>query len=149
MVVRSENSLDMNEDQSHLNSLSIAHYVIGGIMVLLSCLPLIHVAIGISFIVGENRAFSPEQKPPEFFGWMFFLVGLCFFIFAQAVSISIIVSGRFLRRRENYLFSFILACMACLFVPFGTILGVFTIIVLSRESVKELYKEQKRLNQAA
>jgi hypothetical protein len=27
----------------------------------------------------------------------------------------------------------------CLFMPFGTILGVFTIIILSRESVQRLY----------
>jgi hypothetical protein len=32
-----------------------------------------------------------------------------------------------------------MACIECLFLPFGTILGVFTIIVLSRESVKELF----------
>ena len=28
-----------------------------------------------------------------------------------------------------------MACIECLFIPFGTILGVFTIVVLSRESV--------------
>jgi hypothetical protein len=32
-----------------------------------------------------------------------------------------------------------MACIECLFLPFGTILGVFTIIVLSRESVKALF----------
>jgi hypothetical protein len=32
-----------------------------------------------------------------------------------------------------------MACILCLFTPLGTILGVFTIIVLSRQSVKELY----------
>jgi hypothetical protein len=32
-----------------------------------------------------------------------------------------------------------MACIECLFIPFGTILGVFTIIVLSRESVKTLF----------
>jgi len=33
----------------------------------------------------------------------------------------------------------VLACIACAFMPFGTVLGIFTIIVLSRESVKEIY----------
>lgn len=140
----------MNEDHSHLNSLSIAHYVVGGAMVLFSCIPLIHTAIGLSFILGgEESAAHPEQGPPRLFGWMFFLLGLCFFLLGQAVSIAIIASGRFLRRRENYMFSFVLACIACFFVPVGTILGVFTIIVLSRDSVKELYKEQKKLTQSA
>jgi hypothetical protein len=33
----------------------------------------------------------------------------------------------------------VMACIECLFVPFGTILGVFTIVVLSRESVSVLF----------
>jgi hypothetical protein len=32
-----------------------------------------------------------------------------------------------------------MACIECLFLPFGTILGIFTIIVLSRESVKTFF----------
>jgi amino acid permease len=73
------------------------------------------------------------------FGWMFAVMGLLFFIFWQAISISVIVSGRFLKQRKNYLFSFILACLACAAFPFGTILGVCTIIVLSRPAAKALY----------
>jgi hypothetical protein len=30
-----------------------------------------------------------------------------------------------------------IACIECFFIPFGTILGVFTSVMLSRESVKE------------
>lgn len=32
-----------------------------------------------------------------------------------------------------------MAAILCMFIPFGTILGVFTLIVLSRESVRQLY----------
>jgi len=39
----------------------------------------------------------------------------------------------------GYWFSFVVACVECLFIPFGVVLGAFTIIVLSRRSVKELY----------
>jgi hypothetical protein len=34
-----------------------------------------------------------------------------------------------------------MACVACLSVPLGTVLGVFTIIVLMRPSVKALFAE--------
>jgi hypothetical protein len=34
-----------------------------------------------------------------------------------------------------------MAGFACLFMPFGTLLGVFTIIVLQRDSVRRLYGE--------
>jgi hypothetical protein len=42
-------------------------------------------------------------------------------------------------KHTRYWFALTMACIECLFIPFGTILGVFTIIVLSRESVKELF----------
>jgi len=48
-------------------------------------------------------------------------------------------AGRSLSRRKHYWFAFVVGCIECIFVPFGTILGVFTIIVLSRESVKTLF----------
>ncbi|PYI82572.1 MAG: hypothetical protein DMF09_14100 [Verrucomicrobia bacterium] len=48
-------------------------------------------------------------------------------------------AGRSLSRRKHYWFAFVVACIECIFIPFGTILGVFTIIVLSRESVKTLF----------
>ncbi len=31
---------------------------------------------------------------------------------------------------------------SCVFIPFGTILGVFTIIVLSRPTVKEVFEQK-------
>jgi hypothetical protein len=32
-----------------------------------------------------------------------------------------------------------MACIECMFMPFGTVLGVFTIIVFIRQSVKALF----------
>jgi hypothetical protein len=34
-----------------------------------------------------------------------------------------------------------MAGINCIFIPIGTVLGVFTIIVLTRDSVKELFGE--------
>ena len=131
----------MNTDETHLNQLAIAHYAVGGFMALFACFPLIHLGLGLAMIMGGGETFLDQsgEAPPELVGWIFFIIGLLCFLFGQAVSISVIISGRFLKRRKHYLFSFILACIACTFVPFGTVLGVFTILVLSRESVKEIY----------
>ena len=38
------------------------------------------------------------------------------------------------------MYCLVMAGIECLFMPFGTVLGVFTIIVLMRESVKEMFK---------
>lgn len=130
----------MDENESHLNNLAVAHYAVGALMSLFACLPLFHMAIGLAMVFGDETFFGEsEPPPPEFFGWMFFGMGLLFFLFGQAIAISVIISGRFLKKRKNYMFTFIFACIACAIFPFGTLLGVFTIIVLSKEPVKRMY----------
>lgn len=130
----------MSKDEEHLHLLSIFHYVVGGLGSLFACMPLIHMGLGFLFI------FAPEQitqntgeSPPQFIGWLFFLIGLVFFLAGQCMALAIIISGRFIAKRKNYLYSFVVGCIECAFFPFGTVLGVFTLIVLSRESVKEVY----------
>jgi hypothetical protein len=53
------------------------------------------------------------------------------------------LQATFENRGEKSGFSFILACIECLSMPFGTILGVFTIIILSKDSVKALYENKQ------
>lgn len=50
-----------------------------------------------------------------------------------------VLSGFFLLQKRNRLFSLIIGGLNCLQIPFGTALGVFTILVLSRDSVRQLY----------
>ena len=81
---------------------------------------------------------SGEGPPPQFLGWFFIAFGATFFLVGLTMAILILMSGRSIARRRRYWFAFVIACIECLFMPFGTALGVFTIIVLSRESVKKL-----------
>ena len=53
------------------------------------------------------------------------------------------LAGRYLSQQRHYTFCLVMAAVACMFMPFGTVLGVFTIIVLVRESVKELFAQGK------
>lgn len=134
----------MSEDESHLNGLAVAHYAVGGVLALFACLPLIHTFLGLALILGvgdmqASMAEGPGGPPPVWFGWLFFLMGFSFFLGGQALAVSVILSGRFLKQQRRYWFSFVVACIACAFMPFGTVLGVLTIIVLSRESVKVRY----------
>ena len=43
------------------------------------------------------------------------------------------------RPAQTLHFVFVVACCECLFMPFGTVLGVFTIVLLSRDSVKNAF----------
>jgi hypothetical protein len=77
--------------------------------------------------------------PPEFLSWIFAVVGSLLFLLGIAIAICILIAGRCLSRNKHYAFALVIACIECLFIPSGTILGVFTIIALSRESLKTLF----------
>ena len=128
-------------DEQHLTLLTIFHYVVGGMGVLFSCFPLIHVALGI-FMLNEPKLFGdePAQQPPPVVGWMFAGMGATIFVIGQVLSIGILIAARSLQRRVRYNFAFVMACIECILMPIGTVLGVFTILVLSRPSVKSLFE---------
>ena len=83
-----------------------------------------------------------QQPPPAILGLIFIVLGALFFLAGLAMATCILVAGRSIARQRRYWFAFIVACIECLFIPFGTILGVFTVIVLSRESVKNLFSQR-------
>lgn len=60
-----------------------------------------------------------------------------------AGAICTFISGRLLAKRRKRMFSFVMAALLCMFMPFGTVLGIFTIMVLSRESVQRLYERNR------
>src|SRR5438067_10067177 len=124
------------QEEQHLQLLAIFHYIVGGLAALFACLPLIHLTIDLVMVFG---GFSGSQAPPAFVGWLFIILGGGFFLVGQSLAICIIIAGRFLAQRKRYLFVFVVACCECVFMPFGTVLGVFTIVLLSRESVKSAF----------
>ena len=131
----------MNQDREHLRLLAIFHYIVGGLAALFSFFPLLYTTVGAIFIFVERHGTPKpgEELPPEFIGWIFAVIGSLLFLLGIAIAICILIVGRSLAKPTRYWFAFIMACIECLFIPFGTILGVFTIIVLSRESVKTLF----------
>jgi hypothetical protein len=131
----------MNRDEEHLQLLAIFHYVVAGVAALFSFLPLLYTTVGaiLIFAARHGMAKPGEDLPPEFLGWIFAVLGALLFLIGIAMAICILIAGRSLALRKRYSFAFVMACIECLFIPFGTILGVFTIVVLSRESVKALF----------
>lgn len=128
----------MNQDADHLRLLSIFHFVVAGIVGLFSLFPLIHVAFGIAMLFGGFDE-AKGGSPPPFLGWLFIVFPLFFIATGLAISFCIALAGFKLKRRSSHLYCLVIACIECLFMPFGTVLGVFTIIVLVRPSVKLLF----------
>ena len=140
-VVPSARPVDGADDESHLRALAIAHYVCAGLTALCALFALIYVGMCL-FMALSPESFdngSAGDPPPAFLGWFFVLFGGVFLLMGEALALCIFLSGRWLSKGRRYWFSFVVACIACTIMPFGTVLGVFTIIVLSRDSVKRRY----------
>jgi hypothetical protein len=131
----------MNQDKEQLQLLAIFHYVVAGLGALCSFFPLLYTTIGVIFIFAARHGTAKpgEDLPPEFLGWIFAVLGSLLFLMGIAMAICILIAGRSLALRKRYSFAFVMACIECFFIPFGTILGVFTIVVLSRESIRALF----------
>jgi hypothetical protein len=133
----------MRQDREHLRILSICHYVYAGLHGLLSLLPGFYIFIGVMMLnmpttTGPGGV-SASSAPPPFIGW--FMIALGGFLMTLGLTLSILtaVAGFNLARYRRRTFCFVVACINCINVPLGTVLGVFTIIVLVRPSVKDLF----------
>lgn len=130
----------MTQDEEHLKYLAIGHYAVGGLGALFGLFPLLHVIVGLFMASG---AFEGDgQGPPVAVGLMFVVIGLTLIAFLEVCAVGVILSGRFIGQKKNYLYSLVVGGVLCIFFPVGTVLGVLTILVLSKDSVKDLYGRQ-------
>jgi len=128
-------------DEDHLNLLSIFHFVSAGLALLGIMFLMLHFAL--MHFMFTNPAMWQNQKggpPPAQFFIIFIFIYVAGGIWLMASAILNVMSGLFLHARKYRTFSLIIAGINCVHVPLGTVLGVFTIIVLVREPVRQLYE---------
>ncbi|MBI1177162.1 hypothetical protein GC207_06945 [bacterium] len=133
-----------NQDVANLNLLAVFHFVVGGLGFVCACIPLIHLAIGIAIIVAPDRVFKNSEPAPVLVGYLFVIVATLFILVGWTAAIFTAVSGWMIKKRRRRMFSFVMGAVLCIFFPFGTVLGVFTLILLNKESVKALYDGERR-----
>jgi hypothetical protein len=145
-------------DLSHLRTLAICHYVWGGLIIAISSFFLLYVFVGFLMASGTiplstapaatapstqfQSAPTPGPAPvsPRFVGFIMAGIGGGVVALGWTLGILTIFSGRALARQRRRTFSMVIAGINCASVPVGTLLGVFTLIVLCRPSVRAMYK---------
>jgi len=126
-----------DDNEQHLRLLAIFHYVVAALTAIVALIPLIHVTIG-WFLLHAPPPHNGEAPPP-FVGWLFIIVGSVFIVAGESFAVCVFAAGRCIQLQTRYWFVFVMACLQCCFFPFGTALGVFTIVVLSRPAVKQMF----------
>lgn len=136
-------------DRDHLNLLAIFHFVFAGLALVGIAFLVMHYAI-MNTVFSNPEMWQPKPgstgappppmpfQPKEFFAifkWFYLIFGGALLL----AGVCNVASGLFIRARKHRNFSIVISALNCLQIPFGTCLGVFTIVVLMRESVNELY----------
>jgi hypothetical protein len=132
-------------DADHLRLISIFHFVGAGFAVLgIGFLGLhylfLHAVLSNQDVWRNQRGAMPH--PEQFFAifkWFYVVFGVLFLMSAVAN----LLSGLFILRRKYRAFSLVVACLNLIHIPLGTILGVFTLVVLLRPSVREVYEARR------
>lgn len=128
-------------DENNLRLLSIFHYVAGGLAGLFSCVFIVHIVMGAMMLSGTVPMGSPvAPAPPRFVGFVFVCLGCAAVVLGWTMATLMIVAGRSLAGRRRHLFCLVVAGLECLWMPFGTILGVFTLVVLTKAQVRALFE---------
>jgi hypothetical protein len=128
----------MDQDTEHLRLLSLFHYIRGGIGAFVSCIFIIYIFMGL-ILTASARLFHTNNGPPAAVGLIFVVIGSAAVILGWTWAALTIYAGRCLAQRKHRIFCMVIAGINCLFLPYGTILGIFTLVVLQRPSVQAIF----------
>ena len=133
-------------DDEHLKLLSLFHYISGGITLAFALF--FGAYFILIFYILSLAEFQKDINPPlnkampEAFFTIMLTIFMIIFILGLLFGIGQIISGRLLKLRQLRWFSFTVGIINLLNFPYGTILGIFTIIAIERDSVKQQYLDQ-------
>jgi hypothetical protein len=129
-------------DSEHLRILSILHYIMGGLTALGGLSGLMFLVLGGIMASGSivpPQGSANDQAAMQAMGAVMSVLGLGMVVFSFVIAAAIAYVGYCLPRGQAYLFCMVVAVVECISFPLGTALGVFTIIVLLRDTVKSRF----------
>jgi hypothetical protein len=131
-------------DNEHLRVLSICYYVSAGMNAFFSLFGLLYAFMGLMVTAAASQAASQpsQQAPPAFIAAFFGLFGIGIFSVMVVLAVLKFIAARRLSQRRARTLCMIVAGVTCFGIPVGTVLGVFTFLVLSRPSVEREFDAQ-------
>ena len=127
-----------DRDQEHLNLLGIFHYVMAGFNSIVCLCGSLYLIIGVLVVSGAIPE-AKGQEDAQIVGTVFLVIGLVFAIVGLASVMLLFLAGLWLRAVKHRTFCFVIAVINLMWFPFGTTLGIFTIVVLTRQSVVDRF----------
>lgn len=121
----------------NLSTLTVLHYVYGGLLCVGGLFMLMFVGMGA--LLQSDMVQHRHDAPPGFVGGLIQALGWALLVFMEAIGLLVILSGQWISKRRNHTGSLILAGVCCLTGLLGIGLGVFTFVTLLNQDVKREY----------
>ncbi len=125
------------KDESDLNTLSILHYIWTGLLGC-SAFGIVGYFIAIAAFVANAPSHS-HAADNEMAAGVMVIMGVVMGVLMIPLFILHLLAAAGLKKRTRYTLALVMSGFACLSVPFGTGLGIWTIMVLQRPTVKSLF----------
>lgn len=118
-----------------LASLGRYHYLMAGLITILSCLP----AIGLWYAWRGMQSSQDAELIPPWVGPVMATIGIVLLADGWILALLLLLAGSFIRKRKHRTFCLVVAAISIPHVPFASILGAFTISILMRPDVEAMF----------
>ncbi len=126
-----------DRDDEHLKLLGIFHYVMAALNLMGCAVGAMYAGMAVFVPVAMSNAPAGDVPDglPAMIGGVFGVLGVGLMLLSITAAALTAYAGWSLHRRRNRILILVIAALHLLNVPFGTLLGVLTIIVMSRPEV--------------
>jgi hypothetical protein len=131
----------MDTTAHDLKLLSIGYFIQGGITLCYGLLFFCYVSFAGAMIAAVQRNVNGGGRIPIPAGLLDLILALVI-----AATLAMVVAGACmlyagvaLRKRRHRMLILVMAALNCLSLPYGTVLGIFTFMVMQRPAAKEIF----------
>src|SRR5215472_2486188 len=116
-------------DEEHLRLLRIGYFIHGGITAFFSLFGLMYIFMGILVSSLPMTGTDGAGPPPRFIGVIFAVMGAVFVVVGGVFAVLQFLAAQGLGRRRSRTLCLVAAAVSCIFIPYGTALGICTFIL--------------------
>lgn len=123
----------LQQKKNYLDILAVFHYVNGGLTALMALVALAFLGIGLGAATSWGNDWEMEV------GCSMIAVMVFVFVLVGGYAVLNLLAGRALQTRRHTVLVMITSGVNCLNVPLGTLLGIFTLVLISDPEVRWMF----------
>ncbi|MEZ4388147.1 MAG: hypothetical protein R3D98_11325 [Candidatus Krumholzibacteriia bacterium] len=130
----------MDNRRENLRLLGIFHFVYAGLVILGSFIPILWLTLAGLWWPELTSELNSGEFPLLLTGTVGLSVAGFGVLVAWVWAAVLVVAGRSLVAARRHTYCLVVAAIACLSFPVGTLLGIVTLVVINRNDVRELFE---------